>query len=60
MLTRRFLLTATAAVAALLTVSRVVPPAFAQSADQARSFVQQTAGQIVAVVNGSAPPARSR
>jgi phospholipid transport system substrate-binding protein len=60
MLTRRFLLTSTAAAVAMFTLLRFAPAAFAQSADQAKAFIQETANQLTAVVNGSAPQPQKR
>ncbi|HEX3350331.1 MAG TPA: ABC transporter substrate-binding protein [Acetobacteraceae bacterium] len=60
MLTRRFLLTSTAAAVAMFTLLRFAPAAFAQSADQAKAFIQETANQLTGVVNGPAPQPQKR
>ena len=60
MLTRRTLLIASLATAALFTRFGGVAPARAQSADQAAAFVNQTGQALVGVVNGPAPTADKR
>ncbi|MBV9538314.1 MAG: ABC transporter substrate-binding protein [Acidisphaera sp.] len=51
-------MTSTVAALATFAVLRFAPAAFAESADQARSFVEQTATEITGIVNGPAPDAQ--
>jgi phospholipid transport system substrate-binding protein len=60
MLTRRTLLIATAATAALLSPLGWVTRARAQSADQATAFLKQTTQALLGVVNGSGGAADKR
>ncbi len=55
MLTRRRLLKTSAMALAAIAAPRVVPRAFAQGTDQAVAFIEQTAQQLTAIVNGSDP-----
>jgi phospholipid transport system substrate-binding protein len=59
MLTRRSLLLSTLATAILVAFARVLP-ARAQSLPAATAFIDQTGKDLIAVVNGSAPPAQQQ
>jgi len=60
MLSRRSLLIAAAATAALLTPLGVATRALAQSTDQAATFINQTGQALVGIVNGSDSPTQKR
>jgi phospholipid transport system substrate-binding protein len=60
MVTRRLLLQSSAAIAFSLALTRLVPPAHADTLDEATDFITRTAKEITDTVNGSAPLAARR
>jgi len=60
MLTRRSLIVSTIAATTLFAATGFAPAAHAQATSEAKAFIEQTASQLIAVVNGNAPNAQKQ